>query len=33
MSWEDNDVVVKEEDNYESDATVVYEPEENDWVG
>ncbi len=32
MSWEDNDVVVKEEDHYDSDDTVVYEPEENDWV-
>jgi len=32
MSWEDNEVVVKEEANYDSDATIVYEPEEYDGV-
>jgi len=32
MNWDDNDVVVKEEANYDSDATFVYEPEENYWV-
>lgn len=31
-SLENSDVVVKEELGYDSDATVVYEPEENDWV-
>jgi len=32
MSSRDNDLFVKEEANYDSDATVIYEPEENNWV-
>ncbi len=32
MSWDNSDVVVKEEVDHDSDATVFYEPEENDLV-
>ncbi len=32
MSWEENDVFVKEEENYDSDTTEIYEPEENEGV-
>ena len=32
LSWENSDEAVKEEVDYDSDNTVLYEPEENDLV-